>query len=137
MSRWVAPLVAGILAGGATFAASAALRADDDPSAPATGEKATSGQAVFARMACGGCHTLAAAGADAQHKPGPDLDDRLPGYTRATLKAKITNPYPDRRPSDQEFVGGMPTDFAQRMTNAELDALVTYLLDTTKPAQSG
>ena len=140
MSPWVAPVVAGIIAGGATFAAGAALSADDDPPKPVAGAtiaapaSEASGAAVFARMACGGCHTLAAANSHGQF--APNLDERLPAHTRASLKAKITNPYPGQQPGRQ-FVDRMPTDFADRMTEAELDALITYLLASAKPAQSG
>ena len=41
-----------------------------------------SGRAIFARMGCGSCHTLAAAGSKGQF--GPDLDSRLEHHTRAT-----------------------------------------------------
>ena len=57
-------------------------------------------------MGCGGCHTLAAANSRGQF--GPNLDERLPSYSRAALKAKITDPYPGRPEQGQEFVGGMP-----------------------------
>jgi hypothetical protein len=53
---------------------------------------------------------------------GPDLDSRLERHTRSTLIAQITSPVGD---------GGfsaMPTDFASRMTERELDSLVDFLL---------
>jgi cytochrome c551/c552 len=80
-----------------------------------------SGRAVFARMGCGSCHTLAAAGAMSQI--GPNLDARLARHTRASLMARITAP-----PSDPEGFSMMPTNFASRMDARELDALVRFLL---------
>jgi hypothetical protein len=53
---------------------------------------------------------------------GPDLDSALEHHTRATLIAQITAPAGD---------GGfsaMPDDFASRMSSAELDSLVDFLL---------
>jgi mono/diheme cytochrome c family protein len=87
-------------------------------SAPQSGHE--SGRAVFARMGCGSCHALAAAGSSGQM--GPDLDSALEHHTRASLIAQITNPAAD---------GGfsaMPDDFAGRMTARELDSLVDFLL---------
>jgi cytochrome c551/c552 len=80
-----------------------------------------SGRAVFARMGCGSCHTLAAAGARGQI--GPNLDARLASHTRASLMARVTAP-----PSDPEGFSMMPTNFASRMDARELNALVRFLL---------
>ena len=81
-----------------------------------------SGRAVFARMGCGSCHTLAAAGS--RGLIGPDLDERLPAHTRKSLVARITAP-----PSagGQDF-GVMPRNFGRRMSAAELNALVDFLM---------
>jgi mono/diheme cytochrome c family protein len=79
-----------------------------------------SGRAVFARMGCGSCHTLAAAGSAGSI--GPNLDSRLTHHTRATLIAQITAPG-----ADGGFTA-MPTDFASRMSATELDSLVDFLL---------
>jgi cytochrome c oxidase subunit II len=91
----------------------------EQPRSSVQGER-ESGRAVFARMGCGSCHTLAAAGSYGQI--GPNLDNRLPHHTRATLIRQITKPA-----SDGGFTG-MPTDFASRMTARELDSLVRFLL---------
>jgi cytochrome c551/c552 len=96
----------------------------DDDAGAADGASRTehrSGRAVFARMGCGSCHTLAAAGSMGQI--GPNLDARLVHHTRASLIARITAP-----PSDPEGFSMMPTDFASRMDARELDALVRFLL---------
>jgi cytochrome c oxidase subunit 2 len=95
---------------GATAAVAGAARSEHE-----------SGRAVFARMGCGSCHTLAAAGSMGQI--GPNLDARLARHTRASLIARITAP-----PSDPEGFSMMPTNFASRMDARELDALVRFLL---------
>ncbi len=86
--------------------------------APARAEIAQ-GRELFARMACGSCHTLSAAGSHGQI--GPDLAG-IGERTRASLVATITNP-----PSDGGFVA-MPTDFGSRMTAEELNALAAFLI---------
>ena len=95
---------------------------DEPPAASAPSESA--GQAVFARMGCGGCHTLAAAGAHGEI--GPDLDARLPSHTAASLRAQILDP------AQSGGFATMPTDFGKRMSRAELDALVAFLLDSAR-----
>jgi hypothetical protein len=71
-------------------------------------------------MGCGSCHRLAAVGSRGQI--GPDLDERLRGHTGASLTTTILDP-----PGGDNF-GGMPRDFGERMTDRELDALVSFLL---------
>ena len=87
-------------------------------SAPTTtGRAAAAGRLVFAEMGCGSCHRLAAAGSSGPI--GPSLDDVLPHHTRASLLAKIRDP----------GTGSvMPGDFARRMSPAQLQALVAFLL---------
>jgi mono/diheme cytochrome c family protein len=75
------------------------------------------GRAVYVRMGCGSCHRLAAA--NSTGPIGPDLDDRLPHHTRESLTAQILSPDP---------ADAMPPDFGERMTDAELEALVDFLL---------
>ena len=84
----------------------------------------TRGRAVFTRMGCGSCHRLAAAGS--RGEVGPELDQRLAGHTRRSLKAQIVDP-----PGGDGF-GGMPDNFEERMSRQELDALVTFLLATRR-----
>jgi mono/diheme cytochrome c family protein len=122
--RWIGALAAGLLAAGTAFAL--VIAAGDDGSrtrhAGVIGgrDDSTSGRAIFARMGCGSCHRLAAAGSTGEI--GPDLDQRLPAHNRASLTARITDP--DRSGS----FAGMPDDFGERMNAAELEALVDFLL---------
>jgi len=111
--------------GGASGASGAdGASAQAPAAAPATttlGREASAGRLVFAQMGCGGCHHLAAAGSNGPI--GPSLDDALPHHTRASLLAKIRDP----------GTGSvMPGDFARRMTPAQLQALVTFLLATRR-----
>lgn len=135
MSRLlVRPLAPGLVAAALAFAA-VALATDGDGRRAAGGGQAerpaaapptsatsprtahSSGRAVFARMGCGSCHHLSAARASG--RIGPDLDAKLPSHTRASLRAKILAP---------GSASVMPSDFGARMSGAELDALVTFLL---------
>ena len=98
-------------------------RGDAEPA----GDTTTSGRAVFARMGCGSCHRLAAAAGTGT--VGPDLDLRLPSYDAASLRAKIVDPYPA---GEAQYFAAMPTNFGTRMSEAELDALVSFLLATAR-----
>lgn len=135
LRRHAVPFAAGVAAAAAAFAV-VMLTTDDDGNgrapdsgqvaAPAPGEPLPAGLegglAVFTRMGCGGCHRLAAA-----HSSGPiapNLDERLPNHTRESLTTKITSPGP---------YSGMPDDFGERMSDAELDALVDFLLAVREP----
>jgi mono/diheme cytochrome c family protein len=115
MRRLVLPLLAAGIAFGAV------VLATDGGDGPGTdgGEPAaqSSGREVFERLGCGSCHRLSAAGSTGQI--GPDLDLELPDHTGASLTAKILAP-------GQGSV--MPQDFGARTSEAELRALVRFLL---------
>lgn len=96
----------------------AAAPAPASPRAPTS--TADLGQAQFIRMGCGSCHTFAAARAHGQM--APDLDSALASYDKQRLVATI------RRPRTSDDLSPMP-DFSERMTDEELDALATYLLE--------
>ncbi len=106
-------LIVGLLAAGVSFAVLPA-GADHD-------SDHDSGRAVFARMGCGTCHALAAAGS--RGEMGPDLDERLPGHTRASLVERIT-----RGPAGDGTFSPMPDNFGERLSDEQLDALVDFLL---------
>ena len=123
----------GVLAAGAVLLAlggpargGESTGSDPPPAGAVTGDDATAGRALFARMGCGSCHRLAA-GAGIGHV-GPDLDRVLPNYDAKMLRAKITDPYPSG-PSGS--FAQMP-DYSGRMSRAELDALVAFLLATVR-----
>jgi cytochrome c oxidase subunit 2 len=85
------------------------------------------GAQVFANNGCGGCHTLAAAGAGGV--TGPNLDEVLPGQSAAMVHESIVDP-------NKEIVKGypanvMPANFEQTISAKELEQLVAYLLEST------
>ena len=98
--------------------------------AAAGGGATPDGKALFtSRRGCGGCHTLADAGASGT--VGPDLDTVLKGKDAAFIKDV------DRRPErgDRRRLLGQrscPRNFGQTLRPAELDALVKYLSEVTK-----
>jgi cytochrome c oxidase subunit II len=103
---------------------------------------ATSGKSVFTGFAgCGGCHTLAAAGSTGT--VGPNFDLRLRsdcamaaskaarGPTLADcIRTAITRPYA-YLPSG--FTAGiMPSNFSQRLSASQIQALVSFLSTAAK-----
>jgi cytochrome c oxidase subunit 2 len=78
---------------------------------------------LFASFGCGGCHTLAAAGADGQ--VGPDLG-KLGDADAAFIRESITDPNAEIEKGFKPDI--MPQDFGDRLSKQELDALVKYLL---------
>jgi mono/diheme cytochrome c family protein len=120
--------LAGVLAAGAVLLAlGGPARGDDPPVATATRDDTiAAGRALFARMGCGSCHRLAAGAGIGPI--GPDLDLMLPSYDAKALRAKIADPYPAG--ASGSFLR-MPA-YGDRMSDAELDALVAFLLSTTR-----
>jgi mono/diheme cytochrome c family protein len=101
----------------------AAAPAEPAAAVPVPAGAVAEGRLLFVRMGCGSCHRLAAVGSTSEF--GPDLDARLPSHTRESLTRQILAP--------QAPGFGMPTDFGERMTDAELQALVSFLLATRRP----
>jgi mono/diheme cytochrome c family protein len=122
--RLALPLAAGLIVAGLTLAILALSPGIGGGESTTTTEVALGesqgGRALFARMGCASCHTLAAAGSTGEF--GPNLDQRLRAHTAASLEATILDP-----PGPQGF-SGMPEDFGTRMSDAELDTLVSFLL---------
>jgi mono/diheme cytochrome c family protein len=138
LRRNAVPFAAGVAAAAAAFAV-VLLTTDGDGNrrAPGGDQVAASapaavppevpaghgaGFAAFNRMGCGGCHRLAAA--QSNGPIGPDLDERLPDHTRESLRKAILSPPP---------YAAMPDNFGDRMSDAELDALVDFLLAVREP----
>ncbi|MGB7587423.1 MAG: c-type cytochrome [Solirubrobacterales bacterium] len=85
------------------------------------------GAQVFAGNGCGGCHTLAAAGAGGV--VGPNLDEVLPGQTAAMVEESIVDPNAKIAKGFQANI--MPTSFGTSLSPAELEQLVEYLIEST------
>jgi cytochrome c oxidase subunit 2 len=124
-------------AGSSAAAPSTSSSSSSSSSASSTAE----GKAVFTSAGCSSCHTLAAAGATGTI--GPDLDTRLRSdcasaaskpIRGATLQecihTAITKPYAFI-PSGYH-AGIMPSTFAQTLSSAQIQALVSYLSSVAK-----
>jgi cytochrome c oxidase subunit 2 len=92
------------------------------------------GAAVFKNNQCGACHTLTAAGTAA--KVGPDLD-KLPGYAQQAgkplpdfVRQSIVDPNAYIQPGFPKNV--MPQTFGTSLSKQQLDALVQYLISSSK-----
>lgn len=86
------------------------------------------GAQVFDSAGCSGCHTLAAAGSSAA--VGPDLDGALKGESADFIKTSIVDPNAVIAKGYPPDV--MPQDFGTRLSPEELDAVVQYLVESTK-----
>jgi cytochrome c oxidase subunit II len=92
------------------------------------------GLAAFNSYGCSGCHTLTAA--KATGTTGPDLD-KLVSYAKQAKKPleafvheSIVDPDAYIQPGYPK--GVMPQDFGQRLTKSQLDALVTFLVQSAQ-----
>lgn len=92
------------------------------------------GVAVFKNNQCGACHTLAAAGTAAT--VGPDLD-KLPAYAQQAgkplpdfVRQSIVDPNAYIQPGFPKNV--MPQTFGTSLSKQQLDALVQYLISSSK-----
>jgi cytochrome c oxidase subunit 2 len=92
------------------------------------------GKTVFENNACSSCHTLAAAGATG--KVGPDLD-KLPAYAKQAgqplesfVRQSIVDPNAYVQPGFPSSV--MPQTFGSSLSKSQLDALVQFLVSSTK-----
>jgi cytochrome c oxidase subunit 2 len=121
---------------------SSAAPSTSSSSSSSSSTSAAAGQAVFTGSAgCSGCHTLAAASATGT--VGPNLDVRLRtdcanpasqkirGTTlKQCIETAITKPYA-YLPTGYS-AGIMPSNFAQRLTPDEIQALVNFLSSAAK-----
>jgi cytochrome c oxidase subunit II len=94
------------------------------------GGEAASGKDIFDEQGCGTCHTLADAGSTAQ--TGPDLDKVLSehGHDAEHIRESIVDPNAEIAQGFQPDV--MPQNFDEKLSDAQLDALVDYLVEATK-----
>ena len=82
---------------------------------------------------CGGCHVLEDAGTAGV--TGPNLDDVLRGQSASLIEESIVNPGAQISPG---YGNLMPNSFGAALTPAQLDELVSYLVETTGgPAAQG
>ena len=92
------------------------------------GGAAPDGKAIFttnASPACGSCHTLSDAGADATI--GPNLDEVLKGKDAAFIQESIENPGADVAKGFQD--GIMPTNYGDTLSPEQIKAVTDYLVE--------
>lgn len=99
---------------------------------PPTAPGGPGGQ-VFANNGCGSCHTLAIAGSAGA--VGPNLDEELPGQSKAMIEESIVDP-------NKEIVKGfqpnvMPQNYSSTIDQKDIKALVDFLYQNAgkKPKQ--
>ncbi len=90
------------------------------------------GAQIFANNGCGGCHTLAAAGAGGV--AGPSLDEVLPGQSPAMIDESIVDP--NAKIAKGYPANVMPATFGSSISPAELEQLVEYLIESTSKSGS-
>jgi cytochrome c oxidase subunit 2 len=95
--------------------------------AAAGGGEAFDAKAAFSQN-CASCHTLADAGTTGQ--VGPNLDTVLPGMSADEIRQSIVDP--DAVIAQGYQPGVMPKNFGELFSEAQLDALVQYLVGATK-----
>ena len=88
---------------------------------------AKAGETLFTAQGCGGCHKFQAAGTNGT--VGPDLDHIKPA-TAAFIRQSIVDPNKVITKGFPKDV--MPQDFGQKLSSAELTALVKYLLESQR-----
>jgi cytochrome c oxidase subunit II len=127
--RWLAKMTSGANAGGGggANAGGGGASAVGAPTAADAQRIFTSGNADTGALACGSCHTLAAAGTTGT--TGPDLDRALKGKSAAFVKESIVKPDAFIAPGYQG--GIMPPNYGATLSGGQVDALVQYLLKAT------
>jgi cytochrome c oxidase subunit 2 len=85
------------------------------------------GRRIFVETGCGSCHRLADAGTNGT--TGPDLDETLEGRPESFIRASIVDP--DAVVAEGFSPDVMPSDYGDRLSNRDLEALVEYLGDTS------
>ena len=96
---------------------------------PASGdEEGGAGASVFASNGCGGCHTLEAAGTNASI--GPNLTEDLAGQSAAMIRESIVDP--NKVITKGYGADIMPQTYSETIPEEDLNALVTYLVESTK-----
>jgi len=103
---WVAAVAVALTLAGCGGQSGASSEADSD------------GSQVFDEAGCGGCHSLAAAGADGS--VGPDLDRLQPSADRVARQVRAGG-------------GGMPS-YGSKLKSAEIEAVAEYVASASKEA---
>ena len=113
------------LAGGLLAALIVAVGSGCGTGGPTEGGNSSNGKKLFLTVGkCGSCHELKDAGSRGQI--GPNLSSTLAGMPDGYIRESIVAP--SKVAAAGYGTGMMPEDYASRMTPAELDALVGFIV---------
>jgi len=98
------------------------------PVAPGEGP----GAQVYANQGCGSCHILSAA--ESAGVLGPNLDQVIPGQSRAMIEESIVEPDAKKSPGYENAV--MPNRWSA-LPPQELEQLIDFLVDSTSGGSGG
>ena len=84
---------------------------------------AAAGRSVFTSAGCGSCHTVGAAGTEAE--TGPNLDESLEGKDAGYVRQAIVDPNAEIAEGYSE--GIMPPNYEEQLSDKQLDDLVAFL----------
>ena len=102
--------------------------AEEEHGAAAGEAGGAAGKQIFDDNKCGSCHTLSAAGASGD--VGPNLDEALKGKDAAFVEESIVNP--DSFVEEGFSDSLMPETYGEDLASEELDALVVFLVESTR-----
>jgi cbb3-type cytochrome c oxidase subunit III len=90
---------------------------------PPTAPGAGAGAQIFANNGCGSCHTLAAA--QAAGTLGPDLDEVIPGMSKAEIHEAIVDP---GAKVEAGYPNAMPANYSTQISEQQLNDLIKFLM---------
>lgn len=97
--------------------------AEGAPAGGAPGSATTDPMALFQEFGCLACHKLG----DQGQEVGPPFDGVGAQRDAAYIRRSILDPAADVPQGYEQLAGVMPRDFGQRMTAAQLEAIVQFL----------
>jgi cbb3-type cytochrome c oxidase subunit III len=89
------------------------------PQAPGEGQ----GAQIFANNGCGSCHTLAAA--QSAGTLGPNLDEVIPGLSKAEIHESIVDP---GAKVENGYPNAMPANYGSQISEQQLNQLIQFLM---------
>lgn len=108
---------------GEDVAASETKPLADAPAAGTEMSTTTDPKTLLTELQCLACHKLGDEGAQV----GPPFDGIGARLDAAALRVAILDPAAAAAPGFEQFLGVMPTNFGERMTAAQLEAVVAFL----------
>lgn len=95
------------------------------PTAAGPAAETTDPQSLLTEMGCINCHQLAGQG----QPVGPAFDGIGARRDPAYIRSSILDPAADVAAGYEQFAGVMPTNFGERLTASQLEAIVSFLAE--------